>query len=235
MLNYFTHVHHLSSYPLNNRDCCWYNFYRYSVIDYKYLRIGGIKMKKVIGFIIAVVAILGFALPVSADGAISATEQTVLNELNAGVTIGGKKFNFDAAEINATSNHLKRVDLTQAQANEAVKNIQAARTLVEGVSVDASGANSLSAALKLLPANVISQLQSYIVAAGNAVGVKITFGAGGSYSAVTITDTTGAPVYQTGTPVKNTGSNYALSGITFGSLIVAAAGAVFVSRKNKVA
>ena len=192
-------------------------------------------MKKVIGFIIATVAVLSFATSASADGAISATEQTVLDELNAGVTIGGKKFSFGAAEMNAASNHLKRVDLTQAQADEAVKNIQAARTLVGGVSVDTSGADSLGAAIKLLPANVISQLQNYVVAAGNAVGVKITFGAGGTYSTVTITDTKGAPVYKTGTPVKNTGSNYALSGITFGSLIVAAAGAVFMSRKNKLA
>ncbi|OTN87725.1 hypothetical protein A5819_000173 [Enterococcus sp. 7E2_DIV0204] len=191
-------------------------------------------MKKVIGFIVAVVAILSFATPASADGAISTTEQSILNELNAGVTIGGKKFNFDAAETNAAANHLKRVDLTQAQADEAVKNIQAARGLVESVSVNTSSANSLASAIKLLPANVISQVQNYAVAAGNAVGVKITFG-GGSYSAVTITDANGAPVYKTGTPVKNTGSNYALSGITFGSLIVAAAGAVFVSRKNKLA
>lgn len=192
-------------------------------------------MKKVIGFVVAVLAVLSFATPASADGAISTVEQSVLNELNAGVTIGGKQFYFDAAETNAVENHLKRVDLTQAQADEAVKNIQAARALVQGVSVDASGANTLGAALRLLPANVISQLKNYIVAAGNAVGVKITFGAGGSYSAVTITDTNGSPVYSTGTPVKNTGSNYALSGITFGSLIVAAAGAVFVSRKNKLA
>lgn len=192
-------------------------------------------MKKVIGFVVAVLAVLSFATPASADGAISTVEQSVLNELNAGATIGGKQFYFDAAETNAAENHLKRVDLTQAQADEAVKNIQAARALVQGVSVDASGANTLGDALRLLPANVISQLKNYVVAAGNAVGVKITFGAGGSYSAVTITDANGSPVYSTGTPVKNTGSNYALSGITFGSLIVAAAGAVFVSRKNKQA
>ncbi|WP_429950683.1 hypothetical protein [Enterococcus sp. AZ101] len=191
-------------------------------------------MKKVIGFIIAFVATLSFATTASADGAISAAEQSILNELNAGMTIGGKKFNFEAAETNAASNHLKRVDLTQAQVDEAVKNIQAARSLVAGVSVDTSSANSLASAIKLLPANVIAQVQNYVVAAGNAVGVKITFGSG-SYSAVTITDVNGAPVYSTGTPVKNTGSNYALSGITFGSLIVAAAGAVFVSRKNKLA
>lgn len=192
-------------------------------------------MKKVIGFIVAVVGVLTFATTASADGAISAAEQSVLNELNAGVTIGGKKFHFDGAEINAVENHLKRVNLTQAQVDEAVKNIQAARGLVEGVSVNTSSATSFASAIKLLPANVISQVQSYVIAAGNAVGLKITFGSNGSYSAVMITDANGAPVYKTGTPVKNTGSNYALSGITFGSLIVAAAGAVFVSRKNKLA
>ncbi|MBO0441896.1 hypothetical protein [Candidatus Enterococcus ikei] len=193
-------------------------------------------MKKVIGFIVATIAVLSFAsTSASADGAISATEQPILNELNAGATIGGKKFNFDAAETNAAENHLKRVDLTQAQVDEAVKNIQSARALVEGVSVNTSGANSLAQAIGLLPTNVISQVQNYAIAAGNAVGVKITFGARGSYSAVTVTDANGAPVYKAGSPVKNTGSNYALSGITFGSLIVAAAGAVFVSRKNKLA
>lgn len=193
-------------------------------------------MKKVIGFVVAVLVIFGLAVPASADGAITSIEQSVLNELNAGLKVGGKQFYFDAAEINAASNHLKRVDLTQAQADEAIKNIQAARALVEGVSVDASGATTLGQALKLLPANVISQLQSYVVAAGKAVGVKITFGANGNYSAVTITDTNGSPVYQTGTPVKNTGSNYVLSGIAFSSIIIAAAGAVVLnSQKSKFA
>lgn len=28
----------ISIYLQNNRGYCWYNFYRYSVIDYKYLR-----------------------------------------------------------------------------------------------------------------------------------------------------------------------------------------------------
>ncbi|EOL46478.1 hypothetical protein [Enterococcus caccae] len=189
-------------------------------------------MKKVIGFIVAAVAVFCFTTTASADGAISATEQTVVNELNAGLTIGGKTFHFAASETNAVENHLKRVDLTQGQADEAVKNIQAARALVGGVSVDTSRANSLAGAIKLLPANVISQVQNYVIAAGNAVGVKITFGSNGN---LIITDANGAPVYNAGTPVKNTGSNYALSGITFGSLIVAAAGAVFVSRKNKLA
>lgn len=192
-------------------------------------------MKKMIGVIIAVIAVLSFALPASADGAISTSEQTILNELGAGAKIGGKKFNFESAEINSAENHLKRVDLTQAQVDEAVKHIQAARVLVESVTVDTSSANTLWEALRLLPTDVIAKLQQHVVAAGNAVGVKITFGAHGTYSSVTVTDAKGSTVYKSGSTVKNTGSNYALSGITFGSLIVAATGAVFVSRKNKVA
>ena len=192
-------------------------------------------MKKVIGVIVAVIAVLSFALPASADGAISASEQKILNELNAGAKIGGKKFYFDSAEINSAENHLKRVDLTQEQVNEAVKQIQAARALVESVNVDTTNANTLWDALRLLPNDVIAKLQQHVIAAGNAVGVKITFGAHGTYSAVTITDAKGSTVYKSGSTVKNTGTNYALSTITFGSLIVAAAGAVFMNRKNKVA
>lgn len=192
-------------------------------------------MKKVIGVIVAVIAVLSFALPASADGAISSSEQTILNELNAGAKIGGKKFYFGSAEINSAENHLKRVELTQAQVDEAVQHIQAARALVEGVNVDTSNANTLWDALRLLPNDVIAKLQQHVIAAGNAVDVKITFGAQGTYSAVTVTDSNGSTVYKSGSTVKNTGSNYVLSGITFGSLIVAAAGAVFVSRKNDVA
>ncbi|MBL1226936.1 hypothetical protein [Enterococcus sp. BWR-S5] len=192
-------------------------------------------MKKILGIIIAVVAVIGLAMPASADGAIAANEQKILDELNAGATIGGKKFYFDAAEINASENHLKRVALTDAQVEEALKNIRAAVALVGSQDVDTTNATTLGDALRLLPTSVVDQLKNYVVAAGNAVGVKITFGSGGSYTAVLITDANGNQVYQSGNAVKNTGVNYALSGITFGSLLAAAAGAAFVSRKRKLA
>lgn len=192
-------------------------------------------MKKILGIIIAVVVTLGLAMPASADGAIAANEQKILDELNAGATIGGKKFYFEAAEINAAENHLKRVALTDAQVEEALKNIRAAVALVGSQDVDTSNVTTLAAALRLLPTSVIDQLKNYVVAAGNAVGVKITFGSGGAYSAVLITDANGNQVYKSGSAVKNTGVNYALSGITFGSLLAAAAGAAFVSRKRKLA
>lgn len=196
-------------------------------------------MKKVVGFLVALVAVLGLSFvnadTASADGAISATEQKILDELNAGATIGGKQFYIDATDINAAENHLKRVALTEAQVSEANKNIQAARALVQSQTVDTSGVNTAAGALRLLPRSVISQVQNYFIAAGNAVGLKITFGQGGSYSAVMITDASGNPVYQTGSVVKNTGADYTLSAITFSSLIIAAAGAIFLSRKGKVA
>lgn len=192
-------------------------------------------MKKILGIIIAIVAFVGLAMPASADGAIAANEQRILDELNAGATIGGKKFYFDAAEINATENHLKRVALTDAQVEEALTNIRAAVALVGSQDVDTTNATTLGDALRLLPTSVIDQLKNYVIAAGNAVGVKITFGSGGSYAAVMITDADGNQVYQSGNAVKNTGVNYALSGITFGSILAAAAGAAFVSRKRKLA
>lgn len=192
-------------------------------------------MKKILGIIIAVVVTLGLAMPASADGAIAANEQKILDELNAGATIGGKKFYFEAAEINAAENHLKRVALTDAQVEEALTNIRAAVALVGSQDVDTSNVTTLAAALRLLPTSVIDQLKNYVVAAGNAVGAKITFGSGGAYSAVLITDANGNQVYKSGSAVKNTGVNYALSGITFGSLLAAAAGAAFVSRKRKLA
>ena len=192
-------------------------------------------MKKILGLLVVVLVVLGLATPASADGAISASEQKILDELNAGATIGGNKFYFEAAEINAAENHLKRVELTDAQVNEAITNIRAAVALVGAQDVDTSGATNLVQALSLLPQGVLDQIMGYIVAAGNAVGVKITFGNGGSYTAVTITDDAGNPVYKTGSAVKNTGNSYVLSGITFGSLLTAAAGAVFVSKKRQVA
>lgn len=196
-------------------------------------------MKKLIGLMVTLVALLFLTTPVLADGAISAREQRVLDELNTGAFIGGKQFYFEASETNAAENHLKRTDLSESQVSEAVKNIQAARNLVEQVSVDATRAATLKDALKLLPSDVIIQLQNYIAAAGNAIGVKITFGAGGNYSiadtaanAITVTDQTGSPVYQTGNAVKNTGVTYLVSGMTFLTLLIAAAGAAFVVRKK---
>lgn len=217
-------------------------------------------MKKIVGFVVVALATV-FALTttpeaVSADGAISAREQTVLDELNSQIVIGGKGFSVPAAEINAATNHLNNVDLTQAQVDSAIYNIQAAKALAAGVNVDASGANSLEEALALLPADISNQIKHHIIAAGNAVGVSISFG-NGSYAAsaiygdgatnagasstgntgsgVTVTDKKGSTVYSSGSPVKNTGANYAVSGIALTSLLIAAAGAVFVTRKNKLA
>ncbi|MBL1229242.1 hypothetical protein IW492_08350 [Enterococcus sp. BWB1-3] len=192
-------------------------------------------MKKILGLLVVVFVALGLAMPASADGAIAANEQKILNELNAGATIGGKKFYFEAAEINAAENHLKRVALTDAQVEEVLTNIRAAVALVGAQNVDTTNATTLGDALRLLPTSVLDQLKNYVIAAGNAVGVKITFGSGGSYTAVTVTDAAGNPVYSSGSAVKNTGNSYVLSGITFGSLLAAAAGAAFVSRKRKLA
>lgn len=213
-------------------------------------------MKKIVGFVVVALATV-FALTttpeaVSADGAISAQEQKVLDELNRSIVIGGKGFSLPATEMNSAINHLNNVDLTQAQVDSAIYNIQAAKALAAGVSVDASGANSLEEALALLPADISNRIKNHIIAAGNAVGVSISFG-NRSYSAsavygngakntggnntggVTVTDKKGSTVYSSGSPVKNTGADYAVSGIAFTSLLIAAAGAVFVTRKNKLA
>ncbi|WP_427813639.1 hypothetical protein ACQKTA_10205 [Enterococcus sp. 22-H-5-01] len=219
-------------------------------------------MKKVVSGIIALVAVVLFFAPTAqAAGAITADEQRILDELNQGVSVGGKTFNLRASDIAQAENHLKQNDISASEANQVIAKIQQARALIASSGVDVSNINSIEDLLKALPADLTNQLKDIITAAANILGLSISFHPGGFSIVQTNPDVNGSgtadtdngsasnsaanngssttaskpstsTVYSSGSAVKQTGATYAASAISFASLLLVAAGAAVVGRKK---
>ncbi|MFC4770812.1 hypothetical protein [Enterococcus hermanniensis] len=213
-------------------------------------------MKKVISGIIALVAVVLFFAPTAqAAGAITADEQRILDELNQGVSVGGKTFNLRASDIAQAENHLKQNDISASEANQVIAQIQQARALIASSGVDVSNINSIEDLIKALPLDIKNQLKDVITQAANILGLSISFnqngftingsngtngadGANGSNgtngtNGSNGTSTSGSSiVYSSGSAVKQTGATYVASAISFASLLLVAAGAAVVGRKK---
>lgn len=202
-------------------------------------------MKKIVSGLIALIAVILFVGPSAhAEGAITADEQRILTELDQGVSVGGKTFNFAAADRAQAENYLKQNDVSAEQVNKVVAQIQAARNVVATSGVDVSNIDSLEALIKALPLNLKNQLKDILTEAANIMGLTITFYPGGysitqpSGSGSASTTTSGSTksgsstVYTTGGAVKQTGITHLSSAISFASLLLVAAGAFVVGRKK---
>lgn len=211
-------------------------------------------MKKVVSGIIALVAVVLFFAPTAqAAGAITADEQRILDELNQGVSVGGKTFNLRASDIAQAENHLKQNDISASDANQVIAQIQQARALIANSGVDVSNINSIEDLLRALPLDLTNQLKNIITSAANILGLSISFnqngftingsngtnGADGSNGTNGTNGTNGSNgtsgsniVYSSGSAVKQTGATYAASAISFASLLLVAAGAAVVGRKK---
>ena len=211
-------------------------------------------MKKVVSGIIALVAVVLFFAPTAqAAGAITADEQRILDELNQGVSVGGKTFNLRASDIAQAENHLKQNDISASDANQVIAQIQQARALIANSGVDVSNINSIEHLLRALPLDLTNQLKDIITSAANILGLSISFHTGGfsingsnangsnangstagtnNGSSVTSSKPSTSTVYTSGSAVKQTGATYAASAISFASLLLVAAGAAVVGRKK---
>lgn len=200
-------------------------------------------MKKLVSVVLAVMAVFLLAAPSAhADGAITADEQRILTEMDKGVTVSGKNFAFASSDRAQAENYLKQHDVSAAQVDAVVGYIQQARAIAAAQNVNVSNVNSLPELIKLFPRNVINDLKNIVTSAANALGLTATFAPG----SVTITENTGNngaatvktatpgknTVYASGSAVKQTGANYAVSFASFGSLLVLAAGAFVVAKKR---
>ncbi|MBP1043625.1 hypothetical protein I6N95_21595 [Vagococcus sp. BWB3-3] len=184
-------------------------------------------MKKMLSMLLVALVAIGFALPASAAGAITAAEQSILNELNAGVTAGGGTFYFAASDIAQAENELKANDFDAATCQTVVGHIQAARALVVNNSAGLT-ATSLNNLLGQLPKAIQDQILDHIYAAADALDLAIS-------SNGTVVNKAGktviVPTTKANPVVKATGANYTISFLVFGSLMVAALGAAVIGKK----
>ncbi|MBO1305428.1 hypothetical protein JZO70_04610 [Enterococcus sp. 669A] len=198
-------------------------------------------MKKLVSVVLAVMAVLLLAVPsANADGAITADEQRILTEMDKGVTVSGKNFGFAASDRAQAENYLKQHDVSTANVDAVVGYIQQARSIAAAQNVNVANINSLPELIKAFPRDVINQLKNIVTSAAHVLGLSVTFSPGsvtitepaGNNGSTTTTKAKTNTVYASGSAVKQTGANYAVSFASFGSLLVAAAGAFYVSKKR---
>lgn len=198
-------------------------------------------MKKLVSVVLAVMAVFLLAAPSAhADGAITADEQRILTEMDQGLKVSGKTFNFAASDRAQAENYLKQHDVSTANVDAVVGYIQQARALAAAQNVDVTNINTLTDLIKAFPRNVINDLKNIVTSAAHVLGLSVTFSPGSvsifeptGNNGSTTTGTTGRnTVYASGSAVKQTGANYAVSFASFGSLLVLAAGAFVVAKKR---
>ncbi|MDT2706176.1 MULTISPECIES: hypothetical protein [Enterococcus] len=193
-------------------------------------------MKKLVSFVVSLLAVFMLATPAFADGAITAEEQQIMDALNTPVTVGGKEFNLTAKYTTQAENYLKQNDLTTAQVNTVVSNIQAVQKLLSSIDVDTTNVTTLEDLVKVLPRDVIMQIQRHVTAAADALGLVVLSWNGGDIQlGKQNADGSTSPVFSTGSTIKNTGTSYVTSLVAVGALLVIAAGAFVVGKKARLA
>ncbi|EMF0284544.1 cell wall protein [Enterococcus hirae] len=192
-------------------------------------------MKKLKNTLCVVASILCLLLPtvVHADtqGAITNAENSILKELQEGVTVKGKDFHFDQTDITQAENYLKVHDVSDKVAVEVANYLKEARKIIvdNAQNVDVQSVNSLKQLIKSLPRPVIDELKQIVIEIGKLLDLTVTFYRDG----VTIVDSSGNPVYSTGNAIKQTGGDYTMSAITVGALAIVSVVAYFVARRRE--
>lgn len=146
---------------------------------------------------------------------VNENEKAILNELRDVVKLNGKSFSFTASELNASENYFKTVEINQTTAQKAINEIKKAKELFsQQTDVDVSNTTTVHSAVRKMKKNVIKQLMNHVIKTGDLLGLTVVFDdAGKAYltrdkaNSITVTDKKGNIVYQSGTPVKQTGTD----------------------------
>lgn len=141
-------------------------------------------VKKVLSVALALVIALSLTVTAFAANGVNAAEQRVLDRLGAGVKYGtaGYTYTFPKEAINATTNYFMQYEMTDAQADEIIADIDAAQA--RAMTEDVTRINDLSGSTK-------SYILGQATAAAAVVGLKLSYANG----RVVITDANGNQVF----------------------------------------
>lgn len=190
-------------------------------------------MKKVLGFIVALVAAFVLVLPsVKADGAITSEEQQILEALKQPVKVDGQTFTLPQSYLTQAENQLKQNNYSAAQVADVLAKINAVVKEVESADIKLPAGATFDDLVKALPASVKASIKANVEAAAKTLGLKVVITSAG-ITLVSGNNTAGN--ISTDSPVKQTGANYVASVVAAASLLVVAAGAFVVGKKAKLA
>lgn len=175
--------------------------------------------------------------------AVNENEKAILDELREAVILNGKSFSFTASELNAAENYFKTVEIESTIAQQAIHEIKEAKKLFsQQTEVDVSNTTTVHSAVKKMKTDVIKKLMNHVIKVGDLLGLTVVFDdAGKAYltrnkkASMTITDKEGNIIYQSGSPVKQTGTD--LSNVVLASstsiVLLGVAGFLFKKKSEK--
>lgn len=147
---------------------------------------------------------------------VNENEKAILDELSEAVNLNGKSFSFTASELNAVENYFKTVEIELANAQQVIQEIKEAKKLFsQQTEVDVSNTTTVHSAVKKMKKDVVKKLMNHVIKVGELLGLTVVFDdAGKAYltrtnkdANITVTDKKGNIVYQSGSPVKQTGTD----------------------------
>ena len=202
-------------------------------------------MKKIIGTIISACILFSLTIPAFAadDSQINASEDAILNLIENGVTVSGQTNKLDLTGYKVyTYNYFLSVDMAASDVTVVTSCFNSVKTALEaqvanGLVINNDGSlylNNMSSANKLV-------LKNAILAALNTASTDANYEYTVSYDAtqniLTINDTSNnIPLtFQTGTIIKQTGTNnMSITYIALSVLIVAITGTTVVAKRKKL-
>ena len=146
-------------------------------------------MKKILVSFFSLLLLVSMSVPAFA----ASNSDAILDALRSGIVVDGKTVEIPANYINQAENYFSSHQVTDAQANYLLAQINSAKKAIQ-----ASGVTNLSK----LDAGTKQKILSEVQSAANSVDLKLTIG---SNKTVQIADPNGSIVFAGGNPIKTTG------------------------------
>lgn len=164
------------------------------------------------------------------QGAITDSENSIIRELQKGVTVDGKNFHFEAGDITQAENYLKIHKVSNETAEKVANYLKEARQLIVGnfQATNIQSIDTLKDLIKSLPRPVIEKLKDIVLKIGKLLNLIVTFYRDG----VSVVDPSGVTVYESGEVIKQTGANYTMSFITIAVLLILSGIAYFTAGRR---
>ncbi len=182
-------------------------------------------MKKVFAILlILAILIVPMSLSVSAEGALNAEEQRILDALRGTVTVDGVEFHIPENYVTQAENYLKTHDVTKAEADEILGYIDEGKEIVKNSDL------KKTSDLKVLPQKDKEAILALGKKASAVVEATLTYD---GKEVTIVANDTGATLFDAAPIVKTTGSDadFTVMAIIASSVVVLLGAAFVVSKK----
>ncbi|MBR6572332.1 MAG: hypothetical protein IKK77_01260 [Clostridia bacterium] len=182
-------------------------------------------MKKVFAILLVIaLLVVPMSLSVSAEGAINAEEQRIMEALKSSVTVNGVEFKIPENYVNQAENYLKTHDVTKAEADEVLGYINEGKEIVKASDL------KKTSDLKVLPKKDKQAILDLGKKACAVVESTLTYD---GKNVTIVANDSGETLFDAAPIVKTTGadSDFSVMAIVVSSVVVLL-GAAFVASKK---